>query len=211
MLAECIGVGMLAPLALRRVAAMLRRVAGDGVVRLAVDNIEAMQRSLSGALVPLVLAAAFAAVKVAVHTTTTHVTGVPEPPADAWTDYSGTVIYATFSGLAALNCLVTVVVNRRRDLATMQLIGASRRDVVAITAVEAAIVSVTACVLAAGVACVTLAPMLHTSLGPWLPYFPLLVPVGGVVVVSAIAITGMAGPAAAVTRRPAIEVVAAGP
>ena len=211
MLAECIGVGMLAPLALRRVAAMLRRVAGDGVVRVAVDNIEAMQRSLSGALVPLVLAAAFATVKVAVHTTTTHVTGVPEPPADAWTDYSGTVIYATFSGLAALNCLVTVVVNRRRDLATMQLIGASRRDVVAITAVEAAIVSVTACVLAAGVACVTLAPMLHTSLGPWLPYFPLLVPVGGVVVVSAIAITGMAGPAAAVTRRPAIEVVAAGP
>jgi putative ABC transport system permease protein len=211
MLGECIGVGILAPFALRRVAAALRRVAGEGIVRLAVDNIEAMQRSLSGALVPLVLAAAFAAVKVAVHTTTTHVTGAPEPPADVWTDYSGTLIYVAFSGVAALNCLVTVVVNRRRELATMQLIGASHRDVVAIAAVEAAIVTATACVLAAGVACVTLAPMLHTSLGPWLPYFPPLVPVGGVMVVSAVAAGGMAGPAAALARRPAIEVVAAAP
>ena len=59
MLAECIGVGMLAPLALVRVAGLVRRIAINGVARLAVENLETMTRSLSGTLVPLVLAAAF--------------------------------------------------------------------------------------------------------------------------------------------------------
>jgi putative ABC transport system permease protein len=211
MLAECIGAGMLAPLALRRVAALLRGLDRDGVTRLAVDNIETMTRSLSGALVPLVLAGAFAMVKIAVHTTTTRVTGVAEPAADVWTDYSGTAIYATFAGVAALNCLITVVVNRRRDLATMQLLGGSRRTLVGMTAIEAAIVSATAVVLAAGVAGVTLVPMLHTALGRWLPYFPPLVPVGGVLLMAGVVAAGMVAPAATVTRSAPIDVVAAGP
>ena len=211
MLAECIGVGMLAPLVLARIAGLVRRVAGDGLAGLAVDNLETMTRSLSGALVPLVLAAAFASVKIAVHTTTTRVTGLAGPAADVWTDYSGTAIYVTFAGVAALNCLVTVVVNRRRDLAATQLLGADRRTLVAIAALEGVIVTATAAVLAAGVAGITLAPMLHTSLGRWLPYFPPLVPVAGVAFMACIIITGMAAPAAAVTRAAPIEVVAADP
>jgi putative ABC transport system permease protein len=211
MLAECIGVGMLAPLALAQVAALLRRLAGDGVARLAVDNLETMTRSLSGALVPLVLAAAFTAVKIAVHTTTARVTGVSGPAADVWTDYSGTAIYATFAGVAALNCLVTVVVNRRRDLAAIRLLGADRGTLVGIAVIEAVIVTATAAMLAAGVAGITLVPMLHTSLGRWLPYFPPLVPVAGVVLMACVVITGMAAPTAAVTRGAPIEVVAAGP
>ena len=101
MLAECIGAGMLAPLALQRLARLLRRVAGEGVARLAVDNVEMMARPLSGALVPLVLAAAFTTVKIAVHTTTARVTGLAGPAADVWTDYSGTAIYASFAAVAA--------------------------------------------------------------------------------------------------------------
>jgi putative ABC transport system permease protein len=211
MLAECIGVGMLAVLVLARIAGLVRRVAGDGVGRLAVDNLETMTRPLSGALVPLVLAAAFATVKIAVHTTTTHVTGQAEPAADVWTDYSGTAIYVAFAGVAALNCLVTVVVNRRRDLAAMQLLGADRRALVGIAALEGVIVTATAAILAAGVALITLAPMLHTSLGRWLPYFPPLVPVVGVALMACIVITGMAAPAAAMTRVAPIDVVAANP
>ena len=211
MLAECIGIGMLAPLALRRVTALVRRVAGEGVARLAVDNLETMTRSLSGALVPLVLAAAFTAVKIAVHTTANRVTGVTGTAADVWTDYSGTVIYATFAGVAALNCLVTVVVNRRRDLAAMQLLGADRRTLIGMTAVEAMLVTATAVVLAAGVAGITLAPMLHTSLGRWLPYFPPVVPVAGVALMACVVMMGMAAPAVAVTRAGPIDVVAAGP
>jgi putative ABC transport system permease protein len=202
---------MLAPLALRRVAALLRRLARDGVARLAVDNIETMTRSRTGALVPLMLAGAFAMVKVAVHTTTTRVTGQADSAADVWTDYSGTVIYVTFAGVAALNCLITVVVNRRRDLATMQLIGGSRRTLVGMTVIEAAIVSATAVVLAAGVAGVTLTPVLHTALGRWLPYFPPLVPVAGVLLMAGVVAAGMVAPAATVTRSAPIEVVAAAP
>jgi putative ABC transport system permease protein len=170
-----------------------------------------MTRSLSGTLVPLVLSAAFTMLKIAVHTTTTRVTGVTGPAADVWTDYSGTAIYATFAGVAALNCLVTVVVNRRRDLAAMQLLGADRRTLVRMTLVEAVVVTATATVLAAGVAGITLAPMLHTALGRWLPYFPPLVRVAAVVLMACIVITGMVAPAAAVTRVAPIEVVAAGP
>ncbi|HSJ46187.1 MAG TPA: FtsX-like permease family protein [Euzebyales bacterium] len=211
MLAECIGIGMLAPLALGRVTALVRRVAGEGVTRLAVDNLETMTRSLSGALVPLVLAAAFTAVKIAVHTTTTRVTGVTGTAADVWTDYAGTAIYATFAGVAALNCLITVVVNRHRDLAAMQLLGADRRTLIAMTALEAMIVTATAVVLAAGVAGITLTPILHTSLGRWLPYFPPLVPVAGVALITCVVITGMVTPAVAMTRAAPIGVVAAGP
>jgi putative ABC transport system permease protein len=211
MLAECIGVGMLAPVALRRLSALLRRRAHGGVARLAVDNIETMSRSLSGALVPLVLAAAFAAVKIAVHTTTTRVTGVAEPTADVWTDYSGTLIYAAFAAVAAVNCLVTVVVNRRRELVTMQLLGGSRRSLVTMTLVEGAVVSVTAVVLACGVAGITLVPMLHSSLGRWVPYLPALVPLSGVMLVAGLVGLGMAGPAVALTRSAPIDVIATGP
>jgi putative ABC transport system permease protein len=211
MLAECIGVGMLAPVALRRLASSLRRRAHGGVARIAVDNIETMSRSLSGALVPLVLAAAFAAVKIAVHTTTTRVTGVAEPTADVWTDYSGTLIYAAFAAVAAMNCLVTVVVNRRRELATMQLLGGSRRSLVTMTLIEAVVVSVTAVVLASGVAGITLVPMLHSSLGRWVPYLPSVVPVAGVTLVGCLVAVGMAGPVAALTRSAPIDVIAAGP
>jgi putative ABC transport system permease protein len=211
MLAECIGVGMLAPLVLARIVGLVRRVGGDGLAGLAVDNLETMTRSLSGALVPIVLAAAFATVKIAVHTTTMHVTGRAGPAADVWTDYSGTAIYVTYAGVAALNCLVTVIVNRRRDLAATQLLGADRRTLVAIAALEGVIVTATATVLAAGVAVITLAPMLHTSLGRWLPYFPPLVPVAGIALMACTIITGMAAPAAALTRAAPIEVVAADP
>jgi putative ABC transport system permease protein len=159
----------------------------------------------------LVLAAAFAAVKVAVHTTTTRVTGVAEPAADVWTDYSGTLIYAAFAGVAAVNCLVTVVVNRRREMAIMQLLGGSRRSLVTMTVIEAGVVSAATVVLAIGVAGVTLVPMLHSSLGRWLPYFPPVVPVVGVALVGCLVVVGMAGPAAALTRTRPIDVVGDGP
>jgi putative ABC transport system permease protein len=93
----------------------------------------------------------------------------------------------------------------------MQLLGADRRTLVRMTLVEAVVVTATATLLAAGVAGITLAPMLHTALGRWLPYFPPLVPVAGVALMACIVIAGMVAPAAAVTRAAPIEVVAAGP
>ena len=108
-LAECVGFGMLGPLVLRAVARLLRPYAGGGLLRLALDDITTMTRALSGALVPLVLATAFAIVKIATHTTAAHVSGIADPPVDRWTDYSGTAVYCAFAGVAAFNCFVTVL------------------------------------------------------------------------------------------------------
>jgi putative ABC transport system permease protein len=206
MLAECVGVGLLGPLFLGRITTALRLVLPDGRPRLALDDLATMTRSLSGALIPLVLAAAFAMVKVATHTTTAHVTGVADPSADLWTDYSGTAIYAAFAGVAALNCLVTVLVTRRGDLSTMQLVGASRRDLVVIFTAEAIMVTATAAVLAAGVATI-----LHTSLHTWVPYLPASVVVGGLAAVGAVTGLGMVVSVALLSRRAPTTVVAAGP
>jgi putative ABC transport system permease protein len=209
MLAECVGVGLLVPIVLRRAAVLLRRVARDGVPRLAVDSIETMSRPLSGALIPLVLAGAFAAVKVGMHTTTTHVTGVAESAADVWTDYSGTVIYVVFAAVAGLNCLITIVVNRRRELATMQLLGGSRRTVITMVLMEAGVITATATVLAIVVAGVTLASMLHGAVGRWLPYFPPAWPLVAIGVLACLVAVGMAAPATVMTRAAPVDILAA--
>ena len=207
LLAECVGVGMLAPLMLHRVAAFLRPAISGGIARVAVDNIATMTRPLSGALIPLVLAAAFAAVKVAIYTTTAHVTGVSASAAEVWTDYSGTAIYSAFAGVAALNCFITVLVGRRGALAAMQLAGGTRGDLIRMVLGETMIVAVTAIVLATGVAVATLAPILHTAVGRWLPWIPASVVAGGILLVAAVVAAGMVGPAAVLTRRSPTEVV----
>lgn len=211
LLAECIGVGLLAPVLLRRVAALARRILRDGVPRLAADSIEAMARPLSGVVVPLVLVGAFAAIKVAAHTTATHATGVAESTADVWTDYSGTVIFAAFAAVAALNSLITLMANRRRELAVMQLLGGSRRELIWMTAIEAAILAATAAVLAAAVALVTLGPMLHTAYGRWLPYYPPAVPLVGLVGLAVLVAAGMAAPAALLMRSAPVQAAEVGP
>jgi putative ABC transport system permease protein len=207
MLAECIGVGLLGPLLLRFVAAGLRPALTDGLPRVAVDDLATMTRSLSGALVPLVLAAAFAVVKIAGHTTGARVAGVPDPAADLWIDYFGTGVYSGFAAVAALTCFVTVVAGRRRDLAALQLAGATRRDLARILWVQTLIISATALVLAAAVAGATLVPILHAELGRWLPYVPAGVVAAGVLVVGGVVAAGMVVPATCMTRRPPTEVV----
>lgn len=211
MLAECVGVGLLGPVILRRVVRLVPTRAAGGIVRVALDDIATMSRSLSGALVPLVLAAAFSLVKVGIQTTTQRATGGSAPAAELWTEYSGTAIYAAFAAIAALNCLVLVVRGRRRDLAAMQLAGGTRRALVTASSIEALVVTVTALVLATGIAVVTLAPILHSSVGRWLPYIPVPVLAGGVLLVAAVVAAGMVAPAARFTRRQPIEVVASGP
>lgn len=212
MFAQCIGIGLLGPHLLRATRRLVlsgaRRLDGDGggLVRVALDDMAAMTRALSAALVPLVLATAFAIIKVAAHTTTQHLQGgTADPAMDVWTDYSGTTVYCAFAGVAALTCFVTVLVNRRQDLAALRLAGATRGTVVGIMAVEAVIVSAVTVVVAAVVATITLAPMLRTSLGVWFPSVPTPVVAAVVVVVTVVVGAGMVGPAAALTRRPALN------
>ena len=205
MLAMCVGAGLLAPALLRVFAPAARLFGPSG--RLAADTIAVRAKALSGALVPLTLATAFAAVKVLAHTTTTHVTGVAEPAAAVWTDYSGTAVYVAFAAVAALNTLITVVLAGRRDLAVTQLAGGTRGRVLRVVIWEALIVTGTGLLVAAAVAGTTLLPMLHSALGTWTPWMPAHYLVAGVLAVTALVLTGTALPAALAMRRPPIEVV----
>jgi putative ABC transport system permease protein len=203
MLAMCVGVGVLGPVLLRTVVAVVRPLTA-GPARLAVDNVRAMSRALSGALVPLVLVIAFAAVKVATHTTPAHRSGATEPAGDLWTDYSGTAVYCAFAAIAAMNTLVTVLVGRRRDLAVVRLAGGTRRRVLAVVVCEAGLVTATALGLAAGIAIVTLLPILRT-----VPYVPPGYLVVGALLAAAVVAAGMLAPAAVLMRGRPIAVVAA--
>jgi putative ABC transport system permease protein len=205
MLAMCLGAGLLGP-ALLRVAAPFARLLGPAGV-LAADNLAVRAKSYSGALVPLTLAAAFAGVKVAQLSTVTHVTGTSPAPADLWLEYSGTSVYTAFAAVAALNTLITVVLSRRRDLAVVRLAGATRARALGVVICEALTVTGTGLVVAAAVAATTLLPLLHTSLGTWVPWMPATYWVTGVLAVAALVLAGTAVPAALAMRRPPIEAV----
>lgn len=205
MLAMCVGAGCLGP-ALLRVAAPAARLLGDAG-RLAADNIGISARALSGALVPLTLAVAFAAVKVVSYTTRTHVTGDAGPAADRWLEYSGTAVYAAFAAVAALNTLITLQLSRRRDLAVVRLAGGTRGRTLAVVFCEALVVTGTALAVAAVVATTTLLPLLHTALGTWTPWLPLTWLLAGVLATAALVLAGTVLPAALSLRRPPIEAV----
>jgi putative ABC transport system permease protein len=208
-LAMCIGAGLLGPALLRVTAPAVRLLGGTGA--LAADNVAVRAKAMSGALVPLVLAVAFAAIKVTVHTTAAHVVGTPDSAADVWLDYSGTAVYVAFAAVAALNTLVTLMLSRRGEIAATQLAGATRRRVLAVVTCEALIVTGTGLLAAAGVAGATLLPLLHTALGAWLPYLPPTFLLAGVLGVATLVGLGIVLPAALLTRRPAIEAAAVDP
>ncbi|WP_433111955.1 FtsX-like permease family protein [Micromonospora sp. CA-246542] len=207
MLAMCVGVGFLGPVLLRLAAPLTRLFGGTGA--LAADNLAVRAKALSGALVPLVLAIAFALVKVVTHTTSVHVRGVPEPAARVWTEYSGTAVYVAFAAVAAVNTLATVLLARRRELAVTRLVGASRMRALAVVVCEALLVTVTALAMGTVVAMVTMVPMLHGMLGTWTPYLPTGQLAGGLAAVIGLVLLGTVVPALVAMRRPAVESLAA--
>ncbi|MGA5302085.1 FtsX-like permease family protein [Nucisporomicrobium flavum] len=204
MLAMCTGAGLLGP-ALLRVAAPAARLLGN-TGRLAADTLAVHARGLSGALVPLTLAIAFAAVNLTRTATTTHVTGVAAPAADRWLEFSGTGAYTAFAAIAALNTLITTILARRRDLAVTRLAGGTRGRTLAVVVCEALLVTGTALVVATVVAAVTLLPLLHAALGTWRPWMPGSWLAAGLAGTAVLVFAGTVLPAAITLRRPPIEV-----
>ena len=202
MLAECVGIGLLGPLVLGTVTRWLRPLTA-GLVRVAVDDLQTMSVQFSSALIPTVLAATFAGVKIAAHTSA----GTGVGPADPlWVDVSGTSIYVAFAGIAALTSFITVMVSRSGVLAAMQLAGASRAAVAGIAALEAFLVTSIAATLAATVTGVTLVPVLHQGAGTWLPSLPMPVFVLWAFGVAALVGCGMVVPTVRLVMRPAIRI-----
>jgi putative ABC transport system permease protein len=205
MLAMCVAAGLLGPVLLRLGAPLARVFGRTGA--LAAANMAVRARSLSGALVPLALATSFAAVKVAVHTTAAHETGVDQSRDVLWLDYSGTAVYTAFAAVAALATLVTVTMGRRREFATVRLAGATRAHALRIVACEAFVVVSTGLVVAAAAAATLLVPLLRASLGVTMPYLPAGAVFAGVLGVVLVVGLGMLLPAAVLLRRPPLEAV----
>ncbi|WP_406036451.1 ABC transporter permease [Micromonospora sp. NBC_00898] len=209
MLAMCVGAGFLGPVLLQLTAPLARLFGGTGA--LAADSLAVRAKALSGALVPLVLAIAFAIVKVVTHTTSVHVHGAPDPAAQVWTEYSGTAVYVAFAAVAAVNTLVTVLLARRRELAVTRLVGASRVRALAVVVCEALMVTVTALAVGTVVAMVTVVPMLHGMLGTWMPHLPPGQLAVGLATVIGLVLLGTVVPALVAMRRPPVESLAVDP
>ena len=207
-----VGVGLLGPVLLglvgRPVAALLRLI-GGGPELLAAHNLPALSRRSGGALVPLVLVAAFATVILGARTTAEAVTGIPGSASDVWLDRAGTAVYGGFAAVAAVTTLVTLTISRRREFAVLRLAGATRGQVLRMVLAEGAVVTVTTALLAAAVGLVTLAPLLRATVGVTWPSLPVSLVVSLVVTVTVLVLFGTVGPVAAMARRPPVEAVTA--
>ncbi len=204
--AESIGIGMLTPYLLHVLTENARRLRLSNTLRLAVDDLTTITRSLSGAIIPLVLAIAFTGVQITTIATSAHF-GQGTTSEDAFTTYSGTFICVLFAAIAALNCLITLSIARRRNLAIIQLAGGSRRQITTIFWVQSLIIALFGVVIGSIIACLTVFPMIHKEFGAWIPYLPLNVIVGGITLTVAIVAMGLVVPSILLARKRPIEVL----
>ena len=125
----------------------------------------------------------------------------PELELEAWANRVMAAVFGGFAAITAVNTLVMVVVDRRREIALLRLTGTTRRQVRAMFGWEAAIVASTGIGLGVVIACITLVGFARSATGG-LPHIP---PLQGLAVVGAaatIAFGAMAIPARALLRRP---------
>ncbi|MFI0240058.1 FtsX-like permease family protein [Streptomyces sp. NPDC016845] len=93
---------------------------------------------------------------------------------NAWANTTMAAVLGGFAALAAVNTLVMTVLDRRRELGTLRLIGSTRRQVLRMIRWEALLVACSGIVLGTGIAFATLVPMMNglTGENPYVP--PLL-------------------------------------
>ncbi len=207
LIAECVGAGLLAPMLLRAGCALIGRLIPGRVVQVAMDDLTVHAHRLGGALVPIMLGSAFTTVKIGLHASAASA-GVVDSVSDRWTDWSGSATFCAFAAVAAVNCLLTVTLERRRDYAALQLAGAGRATVVAIVAAQAVLVTMVAVLASALVAAVTLVPIVHGTLGLWWPHLPAGVVLCGIALIAALVAAATLVPAARMTRCPPVRVTA---
>jgi putative ABC transport system permease protein len=92
----------------------------------------------------------------------------------AWSNNTMAAVLGGFAAIAAVNTLVMTVLDRRRELGTLRLVGSTRRQVLTMLRWEALLVAVVGLVLGSAIAAATLIPMMRgiTGEGPYVP--PLL-------------------------------------
>ncbi|MBW5424038.1 FtsX-like permease family protein [Streptomyces sp. BG9H] len=93
---------------------------------------------------------------------------------NAWANTTMAAVLGGFAAVAAVNTLVMTVLDRRRELGTLRLIGSTRRQVMRMIHWEALIVTVAGIVIGSAIALATLVPMVNGLTGE-APYIPPLV------------------------------------
>lgn len=93
---------------------------------------------------------------------------------NAWANYTMAGVLGGFAAVAAVNTLVMIVLDRRRELDTLRLVGSTRRQVMRMLRWESLLVAVAGIALGTAIAAVTLIPMVRglTGEAPHVP--PLL-------------------------------------
>jgi putative ABC transport system permease protein len=123
---------------------------------------------------------------------------------NAWANNVMAAVLGGFAAVAAANTLVMTVLDRRRELGTLRLIGSTRRQVLRMIRWEALLVACAGIALGTGIALATLVPMMNglTGQGPYIP--PLVYgSLAGTVVALGLAAAGL--PARAALRKETLE------
>ncbi|MEV0095013.1 FtsX-like permease family protein [Streptomyces sp. NPDC050738] len=93
---------------------------------------------------------------------------------NAWANYTMAGVLGGFAAVAAVNTLVMTVLDRRRELGMLRLVGATRRQVMGMLRWEGLMVAAAGIVLGTAIAAATLIPMMRGLTGE-APYVPPLV------------------------------------
>ncbi|MCM2391947.1 ABC transporter permease [Streptomyces albipurpureus] len=117
----------------------------------------------------------------------------------AWGNRTMAAILGGFAAIAAANTLVMTVLDRRRELGMLRLIGSTRRQVMGMIRWEALLVTGAGVVLGSAIALATLIPMMKGLTGE-APYVPPLVYGSFVAAIAVLALGATALPARAAMR-----------
>ncbi|MFI6951318.1 ABC transporter permease [Streptomyces sp. NPDC050422] len=118
----------------------------------------------------------------------------------AWSNYMMAAVLGGFAAIAAVNTLVMTVLDRRRELGALRLVGATRHQVMQMLRWEGLLVSVAGVVLGSAIAAATLIPMMRGMTGE-APYVPWLVYGSFAAAAGALALLAVTVPARAALRR----------
>ncbi|MGW2325087.1 ABC transporter permease [Streptomyces sp. NPDC001700] len=118
----------------------------------------------------------------------------------AWSNSTMAAVLGGFAAVAAANTLVMTVLDRRRELGTLRLIGSTRRQVLEMVRWEALLVIMAGVALGTAIALATLVPMVRGLTGGS-PYLPPLTYAGFVGAAVALGLAATALPARAALRR----------
>jgi putative ABC transport system permease protein len=118
----------------------------------------------------------------------------------AWTNDTMAAVLGGFAAIAAVNTLVTTVVNRRRELDMLRLVGSTRHQVLMMLRWESLLVSVMGVTLGSAIAAATLIPMMRGMTGE-APHVPPLAYASFAIAAAGLVLLAVTLPARAILRR----------